>query len=171
MTQQQFSTAFLRYEPNITKVLRSQNIYDQDLLHDTYIALYEHSPHAEITDFTSTFVAFYRARHKRRIEHDAHFLPCDNTTLIDHFDRPDESDLDYREQIGQRVDDLLGWFDAHPLPGERNHERAVKILTLYRDGLSHVEIAKQLKIHESTVKKYFKRTILRLKDHAQMVTI
>ena len=68
MTPEQFAQAYLTHEEYIQKVLRSLKIYDDDLLHDTYIALYEHSQHAEIEDFTNTFVAFYRARDKRQTE-------------------------------------------------------------------------------------------------------
>lgn len=171
MDAQLFAQTYLQYEQNIVKVLRSQKIYDEDLLHDTYIALYDHSQHAEIRDFLKTFIAFYRTRCKRRIEHESPYIACDNATLVEHFDRPEETDLDYREQIGRRVDNLIGYYCAHPLPGERNHKRACEILLLYREGLSYVEIAKRLKIDESTVKKYFKRTIMRLKDHGKMATI
>lgn len=73
------------------------------------------------------------------------------------------------KEFGKRyVENLIGYYCAHPLPGERNHERACEILVLYRQGLSYVEIAKRLKIDESTAKKYFKRTIMRLKDHGKM---
>ena len=42
MTPEKFAQAYLKHEEYIKKVLRSLKIYDDDLLHDTYIALYEH---------------------------------------------------------------------------------------------------------------------------------
>jgi len=170
MTSEQFGKTYLQHEQDIANVLRKQRIYDEDLLHDTYIALYEHSQHEEINDFVSTFVSFYRSRYKRRDEYEENYECYDHSQLLN-FDKPDESDLEYREQVGERVDKLIDDFCAHPLLGERNHERACEILKLYREGLSYVEIAKRLKIDESTAKKYFKRTIKRIKSHAEMAII
>ena len=166
MTSTQFGQTYLRFEAHIAKALKKLDIYDEDLLHDTYIALYQHSQHADIRNFANTFIAFYRARHKRRVEHEDHYECYDHTQLLN-YDRPDESDLEYREKVGEIVDNLIDHYIANPLPGERNHERACQILLLYRDGFSHAEIAKRLNLDESTVKKYFKRTILKLKSHAQ----
>ena len=162
MTPEKFAQAYLKHEEYIKKVLRSLKIYDDDLLHDTYIALYEHSQHAEIVDFTNTFVAFYRARDKRQTEREAHYTCCDNTQLLN-YDRPDESDLAYREQVGRRVDRLLRYYATHPQPGERNHKRTCKILRLYCQGLTEQEISDKLKISQPTVHQYLARAIERLK--------
>ena len=171
MNPTQFGQTYLQYEANIVKVLRKQKIYDEDLLHDTYIALYEHSPHPSTEDFVTTFVSFYKNLYDWQNKHESQCIVCDDTEIVEKFDRPDESDLAYREKVGERVDKLIAYFSAHPLPGERNHQRACQILRLYRAGYSHVEIAKTLKIHESTVKKYFKRIIEGLKSHADFITI
>ena len=162
MTPEQFAQAYLTHEEYIQKVLRSLKIYYDDLLHDTYIALYEHSQHAEIEDFTNTFVAFYRARDKRQTEREAHYTCCDNTQLLN-YDLPDESDLAYREQVGRRVDSLLRYYATHPQPGERNHQRTLKILRLYCQGLTEQEISDKLKISQPTVHQYLARAIERLK--------
>jgi len=162
MNSEQFGKTYLRYEANIAKVLHQLKIYDEDLLHDTYIALYNHSQHAEIRDFVNTFVAFYRARDKRREDHEEPFECCDNTQLLN-YDRPDESDLAYREQLGRRVDGLLRYFVSHPQPGERNHKRACKILRLYCQGLNECEISNMLKISQSAVSQTLERAIERLK--------
>ena len=93
MTPEQFAQAYLENEANISNILHGLHIFDMDLLHDTYIALYDHSQHAEILNFTNTFVSFYRARHKRRGTYESHYEPCDNTQILN-YDRPDESDLE-----------------------------------------------------------------------------
>ena len=171
MTTTQFAQTYLQFEQNIAKVLRKQKIYDEDLMHDTYIALYEHTPHPADEDFVTTFVTFYRNLYNWQNKHESQYIVCDDTEMLEKFDRADESDLAYREKVGQRVDRLMAYFDAHPLPGERNHQRACEILKLYRQGLSYVEIAKIVNIHESTVKKYFKRIIEGLKSHDEFITI
>ena len=68
MDAQQFGKTFLACQTHILKALRRLHIFDEDLLHDTYIALYEHSQHAQIGDFVNTFVTFYRNLHRRRSE-------------------------------------------------------------------------------------------------------
>ena len=162
MTPEQFAQAYLENEANISNILHSLHIYDMDLLHDTYIALYDHSQHAEILNFTNTFVSFYRARHKRRGTYESHYEPCDNTQILN-YDRPDESDLAYREQVGLRVDSLLRYYVSHPQPGERNHKRACKILRLYCQGLTEDEISDKLKISQQAVNQSLARSIERLK--------
>ncbi len=163
MTQEQFSQTYLQYEPNILKVLRHQHIYDDDLLHDTYIALYEYSLQTEIRDFVSSFVEFYKRLSKRRDKHEDPLIACDNTTMVEHFDRPDECELAYREQVGRRVDRLLRYYVSHPQPEERNHKRACKILRLYCQGLNECEISNKLKISQSAVSQTLDRAIKRLK--------
>lgn len=171
METTEFGKRYLESEGSITKVLRGLRIYDEDLLHDTYIALYEHSQQAEIGDFVNTFVAFYRARYKRRGQHESHYITCDYTTMVEQFDREDESDLDYRERVAQRVDDILAKYAENPLPGERNHERSVKVLQLYRDGLTFREIAAELGIDVAAVHRHFDRAIKRIKSQQEMATI
>ena len=163
MNTEEFGKRYLEEEGNIAKVLRGLGIYDEDLLHDTFIAVYEHSQHTAINNFTNTFVAFYRARHKRRGEHESHYMACDNATMVDHFDRPDESDLDYREQVGKQVDKILRYYAEHPQRGERNHKRACKILRLYCQGLNESESSNKFKISQSAVSQTLERAIERLK--------
>ena len=67
MTSQQFGEKYLQYEENIKKVLKSREIYDEDLLHDTYIALYEYAETKNrVRNFVNTFVDFYMKRYMRR---------------------------------------------------------------------------------------------------------
>ena len=171
MVTEEFGKRYLQYEQDIEKVLRKQKIYDEDLMHDTYIALYEHSQQAEIKDFVNTFVAFYKNLCKRQKMRENYYVVCDDREMVEKYDRVDEDDWKRREQDAERVDNLIGYYCAHSHLGERNHQRACDILKLYREGLSYVEIAKRLKIDESTVKKYFKRTIKRLKGHGEVTTI
>lgn len=164
MTSEQFANLYLQHQTDILKVLNSKRIFDADLLHDTYIALHDHAQQATIDDFVSTFVAFYRARYKRRSVHESHYMVCDNATLTEHYDRAEEeSDLDHREQVGQRIDRLLRYFASHPQPGERNHKRTCKILRLYCQGLNESEISNKLKISQSAVSQSLARAISRLK--------
>ena len=162
MTSEQFGKTYLQHEQDIANVLRKQRIYDEDLLHDTYIALYEHSQHEEINDFVSTFVSFYRSRYKRRDAYEENYECYDHSQLLN-FDKPDESDLAYREQVGRRVDSLIRYFAEHPQPGERNHKRTCKILRLYCQGLNECEISNKLKISQQAVSQTLQRAIERLK--------
>ena len=171
MNPEQFGKTYLQYEANIAKVLHRQKIYDEDLLHDTYIALYDHSQHAEIADFVNTFVTFYGNLSKRREEYESNFIACDNATMVEKYDRIDESDWKYRERIEQSIDCIIAKFDANPLPGEHNHERAVEVLQLYRDGLTFREIARELNIDVAAAYRYFCRTVARLKGQQGMTTI
>ncbi|MBO4578398.1 MAG: sigma-70 family RNA polymerase sigma factor [Paludibacteraceae bacterium] len=164
MTSEQFANLYLQHQTDILKVLNSKRIFDADLLHDTYIALHDHAQQATIDDFVSTFVAFYRARYKRRSVHESHYMVCDNATLTEHYDRAEEeSDIDHREQVGQRIDRLLRYFASHPQPGERNHKRTCKILRLYCQGLNESEISNKLKISQQAVSQTLARSVKRLK--------
>ena len=171
MEAEQFGKTYLAHQTNILKILHSLHIFDADLLYDTYIALYEHSQQAEIGDFVNTFVAFYRARYKRRGEHESYYITYDNKTMVEQFDRADESDWKYRERVAQCVDDIIKKFAENPLPGERNHERAVKVLQLYRDGLTFREIAAELGIDVAAVHRHFDRAVKRMKSQQEMATI
>ena len=171
MEAEEFGERYLEYEQDIMKVLRKQKIYDEDLVHDTYIALYEYSQEDEIHDFVDTFVSFYKTRYMRREEHESNYETCDDATMIEKYDRIDEDDWEYRERIGQQMDVLMEIYRVNLLPRARNHERGCKILRLFCDGLSNVEIAKTLKIDESTVRRYIKRAILGFKSPSKMAII
>ena len=134
----------------------SKKIYDEDLLHDTYIALYEHSQEREIRDFVNTFVGVYINMAKRREERESHYDCYDHTQMLN-FDRADESDLDYREQVGRRVDRLLRKYIGHPQPGERNHKRACEIQIVNLDV--------------SVVYRYLKRAVKKIEEQQDLTTI
>ena len=163
MEAEEFGERYLEYEEDIMKVLRKQKIYDEDLVHDTYIALYEFSPHPRAEDFVKTFVEFYKNLHRRRKKDADNFETCDNATMIEKYDRIDEDDWERRERLMQCIDVIFAEFSENPLPGERNHERACAVLDLYRNGLTFREIADELGIKCSTVHAYFSRAIRRMK--------
>ena len=170
MTPEQFAQAYLTHEEYIQKVLRSLKIYDNDLLHDTYIALYEHSQEHEIRDFVNTFVGVYMNMAKRREESESHYDCYDHTQMLN-FDRADESDLAYREQVGRRVDRLLRKYIGHPQPGERNHKRACEILKLYLEGYRFRKIAKIVNLDVSVVYRYLKRAVKKIEEQQDLTTI
>ena len=163
MDTNEFGQTYLQYEANIAKVLNKQKIYDEDLLHDTYIALYEYSQNEEIDDFVNTFVEFYKNLRKRMKKDADFFETCDNATMIEKYDRIDEDDWKRRERDLERLDDILREFSENRLRYERNHERACAVLDLYRNGLTFREIADELGIKCSTAHEYFSRAIKRMK--------
>ena len=163
MKQEQFSQIYLRYEQQILRALRGLRIYDEDRLHDTYIALYEQAPTIGSKRFAETFVKYYRTLQRRANDQAAHFIPCSPSEMVEQFDRPDESDTEYREQIALRVDELINEYRRHPFQGERNHQRAVRILQLYRSGLTLQAIAERLNMRKQTVHDYLKNTAKNLR--------
>ena len=133
-------------------------------------ALYEHSQEREIRDFVNTFVGVYINMAKRREERESHYDCYDHTQMLN-FDRADESDLDYREQVGRRVDRLLRKYIGHPQPGERNHKRACEILKLYLEGYSFRKIAKIVNLDVSVVYRYLKRAVKKIEEQQDLTTI
>ena len=163
MKQEQFSQIYLRNEQQIARRLQELQIYDEDRLHDTYIALYEAAATIGSRRFAETFVKYYRTLQRRANDQAAHFIPCSPSEMVQQFDRPDESDTEYREQVAQRVDELIEEYQHHPFPGERNHRRAVRILQLYRSGLTLQAIAERLNMRKQTVHDYLKNTVKNLR--------
>ena len=166
MPEKKYGEMYLRYEKNIEKVLNRKKIYDEDLLHDAYIELYEKSQQEKIEDFVSAFVGVYENLLTRSDEHESHYDCHDNTHMLK-YDRAVEDDPEYREDVSKRLDRLIRNYSQHPQKGERNHERTLKILRLYRKGLNETEISRNLKISQPTVHLYLKRAIERLKAIAK----
>ena len=159
MKQEQFSQIYLRNEQQIARRLQELQIYDEDRLHDTYIAMYEKAQTFGNKRFAETFVKYYRTLQRRANDQAAHFIPCSPSEMVELFDRPEEFDTEYREQVAQRVDELINEYRHHPFPGERNHKRAVRILQLYRSGLTLQAIAERMNMRKQTVHDYLKNTI------------
>ena len=163
MRQEQFSQIYLRNEQQIARRLQELQIYDEDRLHDTYIALYEQAPTIGSKRFVETFVKYYRTLQRRANDHDSHYMPCSHEEIVEKFDRPDETDQEYREEVAQRVDELIEEYRHHPFPGERNHRRAVRILQLYRSGMTLQAIAERMNMRKQTVHDYLKNTVKNLR--------
>ena len=171
MTGQEFGEKYLQYEQDIKNVLESMEIYDEDLLHDTYIALYEYAEKKNrIRNFVNTFVDFYMKRYLRREEYESNYETYDDEQMY-RMNIEDESDLEYREEICKRVDRLIRQFSTHRQKGERSHERAVKVLRLYRQGLTEREISHKVKISQSAVHQSLERTVERIKAYQEMAII
>ena len=172
MNETEFANTYLQYEENIKKVLNSKKIYDEDLLHDTYIALYDHKPHPAPEEFVNTFVSFYRNNRSWQDNRESHYEPCDNQQLLA-YDRPDYSaaELANRERRYRRLDKLLNYYYTHPQPGRYDHERSCQVLRLFLDGLSERAISDKLKISHQAVHKILSNTIDRLKGCRRYITI
>ena len=170
MTPTQFAQTYLQHEPSIAKVLRKQKIYDEDLLHDTYIALYEYSQQAEIRDFRNSFVEFYRNQFDWQNSRESYSEPYDHNQLAA-LHIIDTHDWQQRERALQRLDKLLNYYYTHPQPDEHHHKRACKILRLFLKGLSEREISCRLKISQQAVNQSLQRTVERLKSCHRYTTI
>ena len=162
MTEQEFGELFLRYNENIRKVLKSKKILDEDLINDTYIALYEDSQHNEIGDFVNAYVVSNVQLAALEI--------IDESQEVEILDRHIDYDLEQftaectiRDDDKERLQQLLEDYYKHPQPDERNHKRACKILKLYLQGKSEREIANKLKIAQPTVHQHIGRAIKRMK--------
>ena len=150
MTTEQFGELYLQYEENIKKVLNSKMIFDQDLFDDTYIALFEDSQKNEIQDFEAAFLCFYTNRYKWKKKQDSCIIHCDSAQLAA-LEIEDESDLEDREQIGQRVDALMDYVDKTTFPGERKPELNRKVLHMRLDGKTYEEIGAEIGMDANSV--------------------
>ena len=56
MDTEEFGKRYLECAEDIANVLRGEKIYDEDLVHDTYIAVYEYSQKAEIVDMSESLI-------------------------------------------------------------------------------------------------------------------
>ena len=176
MTPERFAQTYLRYEENIKKVLNSRKIYDEDLLHDTYIALCEHAQNNKIDDFVNAYVEFYKKRYNWRKKQESQIEHYDYAQFaeLEIFDesvgeealneRLDNDRTTYREQCLARLPELIEYYLKHPHPDERNHRRACQILRLYLDGLSEREISRKLGISQQAINQSIRRIRERLKS-------
>ena len=163
MEGEKFGEKYLQCAEDIKKILERYEIYDMDLLHDTYIALYEYAEEKNrIRNFVNTFVDFYWKRVLRRREHESYYEAYDDEQMYN-LGVADKSDLEYREQVGKRVDRLIRYYAEHPQPREHDHKLNCKILRLYRQGLTEREISHKVKISQQAVNQSLARTIERLK--------
>ncbi len=162
MKPNDFAQTYLQYQADIIRILKSRRIFDEDRLHDAYIALYDHKPHPKPSEFVTTFVSFYINLSGWQDKHESRCETYDNTQLAA-LHIIDETDWPQREQSLRRLDRVLNYYYTHPQPDEHHHRRACSILRLFLKGLSEREISHQLKISQQAVNQSLRRTIERLK--------
>ena len=168
MKTEKFADLYVQYEKDIKNILEDMEIFDMDILHDTYIALFEHAEKKNrINNFKNAYVAFYVTRYLRHLERESYFEAYDDEQFY-RLNIADESDLEYREQIGRRIDKIIRYYSEHPQPGERCHRQSVKVLRQFRQGLTEREISNKVKISHQAVHQSLERTIERLKACQEM---
>ena len=162
MDTEEFGKRYLECEGTIIKMLRKLNIYEEDLLHDTYIALFEHSQQEEIEDFVNAFVEFYSNLYDWLNYRESNYETYDHNQLAA-LQIIDETDWPQRERALRRLEKLLRYYFTHPQPEEHHHKRSCRILRLFLKGLSEQEISYKLKISQQAVSKSIRHSIERLK--------
>ena len=175
MNETEFGKAYLANINDIENEIKALKMYDEDLLHDTYIDLYEWSQSNEILDFVNTYVEFFKNRYKWRDKEEDPLVAYDNEHLaaLEIIDESQDVEIidrdidllnelrsdEYKEQLRK----MLNYYYRHPQPGERNHKQACKVLRYFLDGKSEREISHKFNIAHQTVHQYITRTIERLK--------
>ena len=162
MTEEEFGKAYIANKDDIEQELKGLQIYDMDLYHDTYIALYEDSQEKEIRNFKNAYISYYVILHFRQAVRESRFETYDDEMSYT-FDRAESSDTDYNEAVRRRVDAIIDYYCTHPPKGARNHECACEILKLFCKGLSIREIAAELGIGKSTAHQYIACIIRQIK--------
>ena len=107
----------------------------------------------------------------RREEKENYFETCDDTTMIEKYDRIDEDDWKRRELQEQSVDYIFEKYYTKPLPRARNYERTAMVVQLYREGLTFREIADKMGIDVAAVYRRLKRSVAKIKSQQEMATI
>lgn len=162
MQPEKFAEVYLQNQQHIHRVLKGKHIFDEERLHDTYIALYDHRPHPEPEDFAKSFIRFYQHGYDWELAEENPVESYDNRQLAA-LHIIDESDWQEREKAFRRLDRILRRYFAKRQPRERNRRRNCKILRLYLSGLSESEISYKLKISQPAVNQSLQLTIERLK--------
>ena len=175
MTSQQFEKLYTANEDSLRNVLRSQDIYDDDLFQDTCLALCEFAQHNEITNFWTQFMEKYNNLLKRLGQREVECVHLDNAQFaaLDIIDESQtevklDADVDYNydhlsAHYKELLQQLLDQYKDHHMPKERNHKRACRILQLYLDGRSEREIARKYRISHQAVHQNLERIVQHLK--------
>lgn len=175
MTPKVFETLYITHEESLRNVLMSQKIYDEDLFQDTCLALCEFAQHNEITEFWTQFMEKYNNLYKRIGQREVECVHYDYAQfaaleIIDesHTEEKIDADVDYNydhlsAHYKELLQQLLDQYKAHPMPKERNHKRACRILQLYLDGRSEREIARKYRISHQAVHQNLERIVEHLK--------
>ena len=163
MSEKEYGELYSENLGKITTVLNQDKVFDEDILHDTFLKLNKQRGEIQAKRFVTYFVAWYKKLYDREEKRKNLYEYC-GTNVADKYDRMDESDLAYREEIGQRVDEIIENYRTNVPKNAKNHARACEILQLYRDGLSEREIAEELCIGKSTVHQYIEVIIRQLRN-------
>ncbi len=181
MNTKELERLYLTHEAEIKASLINQHIFDEDLFQDTCLELCIYAQHNDIRNLPGLFIERYKKLRKRQDQHQLDFVPYDNAQLAALDINDDSQDVELlahaidgdseqfsaeyicRDEDKDRLQQLLNHYYRHPLPDERNHRRACKILRLYLNGLSEREIARKFKLSHQAVHQSITRTIARLK--------
>lgn len=180
MTTKELEKQYIANEKDLRKILRSQDIYDEDVFQDTCLALCEHVQDIAAKDFRQAFLDKYDTLIMRvgqgeiECEHYdyaelAALEIIDESQDVEKIDKKIDLDAEFSAECichdddKERLHQLLDDYYKHPQPGERNHKQACRILRLYLKGKSFREIANTMKLDVATVYKYFSRTVEHLK--------
>jgi len=181
MTAKELGKMYIANEEALRKILRSQDIYDEDVFQDTCLALCEHVQDIAAKDFRQAFLDKYDTLIKRvgqgeiECEHYdyaelAALEIIDESQDVEKIDEKIDLDAELfsaecicNDDDKERLHELLDYYYKHPQPGERDHKRACRILQLYLNGKSEREISRKLKISQQAVNQSIRRIVERLK--------
>ena len=132
MTSQQFEKLYTANEDSLRNVLKSQDIYDDDLFQDTCLALCEHLQDIAVEDFRQAFLDKYDTLVKRRAQREIDCIHLSNVQLaaleiidesqeVEILDRHIDYDLEQftaectiRDDDKERLQQLLDDYYKHP---------------------------------------------------------
>ncbi len=166
MTEEKFGKTFLNNKADIENELKGLKIFDNDLLDDTYIDLFEWSQSNEILDFKNTFLSFYNKRHKRLTDRDVHFTNVTPQEMLK-YDRIDtgSENVEYNEWIGQRVDKIIEYVDSVVFPHEHKPELNRQVLHMWLDGMTFEQIGAELGMDANSALHIKDRMIEKIRKH------
>ena len=165
MNENDFANSYLQHEETIKKVLRSKKIYDEDLLHDTYIDLCDWLQTNETKkSFGGLFMEFYQNRYKWQKKQDSQLVHCDNAQLAA-INIIDETDWEYREELGLKADAILDYVDKTVFPTERKPELNRQVLRMWMDGMTYQQIGAQIGMDANSVLHIVQRMIKNIRQN------
>ena len=151
MSSEEYFETYMASREQIEKNLRKMGIYDEDLLSDTMIDLHEWLQTNETEkNFVGLFTEFYHNRYKWQKKHDSPIVHLDNTQLAA-LHISDETDWQFREEIGQKADAILEYVDKTTFKGERKPELNRQVLHMWLDGMSYEQIGAKIGMDANSV--------------------
>ena len=159
MDGKEFGERYVAEMDKIANVLKKEKIYDEDLVHDTYIDMYEWAQSHEPREFVGTFVDFYKKRYRRQEvrERECDAMPPETMRELRIYD--DHSNVARNEAIGEVADTILQLLDEVELPGERKPEQHRRVLRLWMDGQSYEEIGREMGMSPHSAKSILQRLL------------